>query len=321
MILSIVIPVYNVEEYIEKCLVSCSNQDIPKSDYELIVVNDGSPDKSFDICERLLPSIENMTIVSQENKGLSGARNAGLKQAKGDYVWFVDSDDWLENNCLGDITTTIKEQKSDIFWIGHDVVANEKVIDSFVPKTIDSPISGEDFFVNHLNELFYIWKFIYKREFLLRNDLTFYEGILYEDLEFTPRALNVAKSCYTLPVVYYHYLMRDGSIINNFKTRNLENRFFIFDRLINYMKSNKVSDAFYQACYMAIISSAISTLRTSARSNLKLTASVKNIITNFDVTSFINSSNKVTLSLIKLSPDFYVLIFKNLYKALNFMRK
>lgn len=321
MIVSIVIPVYNVEKYIEKCLLSCANQNISKRDYELIVVNDGSPDNSLEICERLLPAIENMTIISQENKGLSGARNTGLKHAKGDYVWFVDSDDWLENNCLGDITSIIKEQNSDIFWLGHDVVTDEKVIDSFVPKAIDSPISGEDFFVNHLDDLFYIWKFIYKREFLLNNNLTFYEGILYEDLEFTPRALNVAKSCFTLPAIYYHYLMRDGSIINNFKTRNLENRFFIFDRLIEYMNSNKVSEAFYEVCYKAIIASAISTLRTSARSNLKLTTSVKRVIAELDVVPFLNPSDKRTLSLIKLSPDFYVLIFKSFYKVLNFVRK
>ena len=228
MILSIVIPVYNVEEYIEKCLLSCSNQNISKSNYELIIVNDGSPDKSLEICERLVSSIENMTIISQENKGLSGARNTGLKHAKGDYVWFVDSDDWLENNCLEDIIDTIKKQQSDIFWMGHDVVADEKVIASFVPNQLENPISGEAFFVNQLNELFYIWKFIYKREFLLKNELTFYEGILYEDLEFTPRALHLAKSCCTIPKIYYHYLMRDGSIINNFKNKNLESRFFYF---------------------------------------------------------------------------------------------
>ncbi|MDC9723357.1 MAG: glycosyltransferase family 2 protein [Urechidicola sp.] len=166
MILSIVIPVYNVEEYIEKCLVSCSNQDISKNDYELIVVNDGSPDKSLEICERLLPSIENMTIVSQENRDLSGARNTGLKYAKGNYVWFVDSDDWLEENCLDEIISRIKEHQSDFFWLGHDVVSNDKVIDTFIPNKLVHPISGEDFFINHLNDLFYIWKFIYKRELL-----------------------------------------------------------------------------------------------------------------------------------------------------------
>ena len=321
MILSIVIPVYKVEEYIEKCLVSCSNQDISKNDYELIVVNDGSPDKSLEICERLLPSIENMAIVSQKNKGLSGARNTGLKHAKGNYVWFVDSDDWLEGNCLGEIISRIKEQQSDIFWLGHDVVSNDKVIDAFTPSKLEHSISGEDFFINHLNDLFYIWKFIYKREFLINNDLTFYEGILYEDLEFTPRALYVATSCFTFPDVYYHYLMRDGSIINNFKIKNLENRFFIFDRLINFMQREGVSKEFYQKCFKSIISSVLSTLRTSARSNLKLTNNVKDIIIKIKIKQFLNLSSKLHLFLIKFNPDLYVYFFNKMYKVYNKLKR
>ncbi len=321
MILSIVIPVYNVEDYIEKCLISCSSQDIPKSDYELIVVNDGSPDKCLEICERLLPSIENMTIVSQENKGLSGARNTGLKHAKGNYIWFVDSDDWVENNCLGGIISSIKVNQSDVFWLGHDVVSNDKVIDAFVPNKLEQSISGEEFFINHLEGLFYIWKFIYKREFLLNNNLTFYEGILYEDLEFTPRALNVAKSCFTLPTIYYHYLMRDGSIINNFKVKNLENRFFIFDRLINFMEIGEVSKGFSQKCFRLIISSAISTLRTSARSNLKLTNNVKEIIVRIKIKQFLSLSSKMHLILIKFNPDLYVYFFNKMYKVYNKLKK
>ncbi len=321
MILSIVIPVYNVEKYIEKCLLSCANQNISKEVYEIIVVNDGSPDNSVEICKNLLSTIENMTIVSQENRGLSGARNTGLKHASGDYVWFVDSDDWIKENSLQQIVSELKTQQSDIFWLGHDVVADGEVIDSFIPKQIETPIFGQDFFVNHLNNLFYIWKFIYKREFLLKNNLTFYEGILYEDLEFTPRALYLAKSCYTMPSIYYHYLMRDGSIINNFKTKNLESRFFIFDRLVTYMKENTVSEPFYKVCYQSIISSVISTLRTSARSNLKLTKTVKETIKNLEVKPFLKKKDIQTLKLIKLNPDLYVFAFKSLYKGYRLLKK
>ena len=321
MRLSIVIPVYNVEKYIKKCLLSCAHQNIPTDDYELIVVNDGSPDNSLQICKDILPAIKNMTIISQENKGLSGARNTGLKQASGDYIWFVDSDDWIEENCLKDIISTINKQQSDIFWLGHDVVSEGNVIDEFIPKKTVKPISGEDFYVDYLNELFYIWKFIYKREFLLKNKLAFYEGILYEDLEFTPRALHLAESCVTIPHIFYHYLMRDGSIINNFKIRNLENRFFILDRLVSYIEENNVSKIFYEGCYTSIIASAISTLRTSARSNLKLTKQVTVVLRKLDVQPFLNSDLQRTLRLIKLSPNLYVFVFRNLYKALHFVRK
>lgn len=94
--LSIIIPVYNVELYIEKCLQSCLSQDIPYDEYEIIVVNDGSPDGSLAIAESIAKTTTNMTIISQKNGGLSAARNTGMSVAKGEYIWFVDSDDWIE---------------------------------------------------------------------------------------------------------------------------------------------------------------------------------------------------------------------------------
>ena len=103
MKISLIVPVYNVEKYIEKCLLSCLKQDIPQSDYEIIVVNDGSPDSSLAIAERIAAAATNIIIVSQKNGGLSAARNTGLKIAKGDYIWFIDSDDTIKENCLKSI--------------------------------------------------------------------------------------------------------------------------------------------------------------------------------------------------------------------------
>ena len=105
MDLSIIIPVYNVEKYIEKCLLSCIKQDISYEDYEIVVVNDGSPDNSITIVERIAKDYSNIRIINQENQGLSGARNTGMKHAKGNYIWFVDSDDYIEENCLGRIVS------------------------------------------------------------------------------------------------------------------------------------------------------------------------------------------------------------------------
>ena len=98
MKISLIIPVYNVEQYLEKCLLSCLDQDLPQSDYEIIVVNDGSPDGSLAIAERIAATATNITVVSQENGGLSAARNTGLEIAKGKYVWFIDSDDTIKKN-------------------------------------------------------------------------------------------------------------------------------------------------------------------------------------------------------------------------------
>lgn len=95
MKLSIIIPVYNVERYLRQCLESCLSQDVPKSQYEVIIVNDGSPDNSQAIIDEYSSKYDNVRVLKKKNGGLSSARNAGLNIASGDYIWFVDSDDWV----------------------------------------------------------------------------------------------------------------------------------------------------------------------------------------------------------------------------------
>lgn len=108
MKLSIIIPVYNVELYVEKCLCSCAEQNLSPDEYEIIVINDGTKDNSLEIVEKVAKDYTNIFIYSQENKGLSATRNKGLSLAKGEYEWFVDSDDWIEKNCLKDIVSNIE---------------------------------------------------------------------------------------------------------------------------------------------------------------------------------------------------------------------
>ena len=98
---------YNVEKFLAKCILSCENQNISKKEYEIICVNDGSLDSSAIIAEEIAKQYNNIIIINQENQGLSVARNTGLSNAKGDYVWFVDSDDWIEENCLRRIVSKL----------------------------------------------------------------------------------------------------------------------------------------------------------------------------------------------------------------------
>ena len=98
--ISVVLPVYNVEEYLERCIDSIINQGIKETDYEIILVNDGSTDGSFDICRKYEKSLSCIRCYSQKNQGLSVARNTGISHAQGQYIMFVDSDDYIEKNCL-----------------------------------------------------------------------------------------------------------------------------------------------------------------------------------------------------------------------------
>lgn len=312
-ILSFVIPVYNVAAYIEKCVHSCFDQNVDKKLYEIILVNDGSTDNSLELCEKLKTQYPDLKIISQENKGLSGARNTGLGCAKGEYIWFVDSDDWITENCLGNIINQIKKYHTDIFWLGHDLVPHGKVYHKFIPDKIDVPISGEDFFANQLKGLFYIWKFIYKRDFLRKNKLEFYEGILYEDLEFTPRALYLAKTCYTIPKVYYHYLMREGSIVNNIKIKNIEDRFLILSELSNIINDKSISMSFKITLKRYILDILNGTFNLATKNNIKIPESGFQIIDRIKNENFYNSKLTLKIRVMIVFPNLYYLVLQNYF--------
>lgn len=313
-IVTIVIPVYNVSNYVEKCIRSCYNQNVPICDFEVIIVNDGSTDDSLKICEKLKNEYSNLKIISQKNKGLSGARNTGLKHANGKYIWFVDSDDWIEQECLDFIFEQLKWYDVDLFWMGHDVIYKGVSNRKYIPNTIDNPITGEELFVKHLNNMFYIWKFIYKKEFLINNRLEFYEGILYEDLEFTPRALLVAKSCLTMPQSFYNYLMRSGSIVNNITVRNIEHRFFILKRLNQLRTTSKViSEDYKKKLNDIIIETFVGTVKMCARNKIFPPVSAIKLLEDIEVIKINSSKSNLHFSLIKLNLFAYYRAYKYIY--------
>ncbi|MFI1773825.1 glycosyltransferase [Thalassobellus citreus] len=312
-ILSIVVPVYNVAAYLEKCVHSCFDQNVNKKLYEIILVNDGSTDNSLELCKKLKLQYPDISIVSQENKGLSGARNTGLKHSKGDYIWFVDSDDWISSNCLINIFKKLNS-KLDIIWLGHDVWYLGKSTKNYIPQQISHAITGEDFFINHLENQFYIWKFIYNRNFLLANNLTFFEGILYEDLEFTPRALVHAKKCITISEICYHYLVREGSIANNIKEKNIEHRFIILNKLTNLIDDKNISKPYKNAISKVILHTLSGTVNMAARASIKIPESGFKIINRIKEDNIFNSNLSLTTKLIKRIPKIYYNAFRGIYK-------
>lgn len=212
MKLSIIIPMYKVERYIKKCLLSCLNQDIPVDDYEIIVVNDGSPDDSLAIADHVASTTMNITLISQDNGGLSVARNKGLSLAKGEYVWFVDSDDWIEDNCLGGILKCLDDTTPDFLQLQYRLSYDDDSLNKNCYCRINGVIDGIQQIANGgvpIPAQFVV----YRREFLEKNRLTFYPGIYHEDCEFKPRALFLAERCTSYDKVVYNYYQRtSGSI-------------------------------------------------------------------------------------------------------------
>lgn len=195
---------YNVELYIEKCLRSCLNQNILSNEYEIIVVNDGSPDNSLTIAEGIAKDFDNIHIISQLNGGLSAARNNGLSLAKGDYIWFIDSDDWIEENCLFELLSLCNGV--DVVAISYNTVKND-IKQGYTTK---NAMYGKELLLKgaFIPAPFYIMR----REFLIRNKLSFFQGIYHEDLEFSPRMLYLADKIATTEQCVYNYLQRENSI-------------------------------------------------------------------------------------------------------------
>ena len=203
MILSIIVPMYKVEAFVEKCLLSCESQEIDEKEFEIIVVNDGSPDKSLEVAEAVACQFNNIKIFSQENGGLSAARNTGIDKAAGDYLFFVDSDDWIATNSLKKICNTLAEKKPDVLAICAANVFGEKICRRFSFEGLTETTGPES--LRHIVSRCAPF-LIVKRRHLMDNNIRFYPGIFHEDSEYTPRMLYSAnRVVYINDVIYYVY--------------------------------------------------------------------------------------------------------------------
>lgn len=218
MKLSFIIPVYKVESYLRKCVDSLLMQDY--DDYEIILVDDGSPDGCPQICDeyasRLSPLAPRLRVIHQPNAGLSAARNSGIAIAQGEYICFVDSDDYWEPNVLGTLMAQIERDNLDVLRFNYQNINESGNI--FHPFKSEKPFSdyssdvvdGEVFLNERLGYACYAWAFILRKDLL--NGCLFKPGIYFEDTDWTPRMLLKAKRVASTDKIVYNYLWREGSI-------------------------------------------------------------------------------------------------------------
>ncbi len=250
MTFSIIVPVYNVEAYLEQCLVSLRSQNY--ADFEIICVNDGSTDRSREILSEWETRFPQMRVIDRENGGLSAARNTGLEVAQGDYIVFVDSDDWVEPTML----SRLAEEAS-----GEDMVCfscRRTDIGTYDTLPIEQS-DGWNYYNHHALEhrevpFVCVWQRCYRREFLIDNVLRFREGILHEDNEFTPRVCLKAKKVKVIPDILYNYRVRPGSIMTTRGLHSKESLIQIGNELtIIFAKENNIDKTtvyrFLTQCY------------------------------------------------------------------------
>jgi glycosyltransferase involved in cell wall biosynthesis len=216
--LSIVVPVYNVEKYVAECLESLLQLD----DAEIIVVNDGSSDSSLEVIVGIKQRNKNIKVITQENAGLSAARNAGLMACTGDYVYFVDSDDIVNTLGVGEAYSYAKQKSLDITQ-GHievfkDGVFNDRhLFRDARYRENEEILNGAKYFKKYVRSGEFpipVFSNIYKRSYLLKHDLFFLKGVIHEDVEWVPRVFSMAGDVAFLNKTICYYRIREGSITN-----------------------------------------------------------------------------------------------------------
>ncbi len=240
MKVSVIVPVYNVEEYIEKCLESLVNQTL--KDIEIIIVDDGSPDNSYKIISKYLKKYKNILYLKKENGGLSSARNYGLKYAKSDYIFFLDSDDFLKPNSLELLYNKAIEKKFDLTVSKTNFIFPEKeqIVDAGINHDL---LTKEDIKKNMIYLFPAACGKLYKRSVI--KNLKFKEGIWFEDVEFNFRLYPLLNTIAYLDQDTVQYIQRENAITKTFNKR-LFNYIDNFNGLVEYYKKNNYYFKYYE---------------------------------------------------------------------------
>lgn len=243
---SIILPVYNKEEFVAQAIESVLNQEY--KNLELIVINDGSTDNSLYICEGYKHQDARVTIINQENSGLSKSRNVGIEKSNGKYIIFLDADDYLEKNCLSTFIN-YEEEIEDIFICSFKRIfpnGNSRIFNRF--KNLYPKVNGSGQLI--LKEMYEtniyessVWTNIYGREFINKNNLFFTNGLIHEDEEWLIKALLIAKRVKVLDMILYN--TRAGvqnSIINSINYKKNISKILISDNILKFISNVKFED-------------------------------------------------------------------------------
>lgn len=253
MKLSIIIPVYNVEKYIGRCLDSVFSQREVNigDDVEIIIVNDGTPDNSISIVEGFAARHKNLRIINQENQGLSAARNTGLAAANGDYVWFVDSDDWLLPNAFNYVLSEIQANPDIDVFATILMQQREETGKSFIEYSPKMDVTTGKEYMFAENRLGASQRYILRRKFLIDNDIWFMRGVYHEDGEFGRKMMYQAKTLIMLSQPVYCYLLRaEGSITSTRKPKMNTDMLLIYDECARFAKEKVAKEDYWR--FMAL---------------------------------------------------------------------
>ena len=307
--ISVIIPVYNMEKYLNRCINSVINQTY--KNLEIILVNDGSTDNSADICNYFLNKDSRIKVINKKNGGLSDARNAGIAIASGEYISFLDSDDWIDLDYYEVLYKSIVENNADIAIIGFLWVKENKFYKPpfylenriLTSKEAIKELAKDEFLTSHA------WNKLFKREFF--NDIKFPYGRTYEDVFIMHKIFSQAKKILIISDFKYYYYMHNDSIIHTPKAKNLIDKFFAFKSRYNDLR-DEYTDIEYnmiKSIYNVVIEILyVHPLNSDAKNKYKSEIKeIKKFISNKSIMNKLGIKGK----LLNISPKLFGIIRNN----------
>jgi len=261
---SIIIPVYNVDKYLETCLKSVINQTL--KEIEIICVNDGSTDNSLDILQKFQINDNRIIIINQENSGQGIARNKALKIAKGEYIGFVDPDDWIKPTMFETLYNTAKEFKSDLVeesYIIHNEIRNyEKYVKNKVKLPVRKSFNHNDVKNYLFSPKLAVWNKLYKAELINKNKIEFMDLYRSEDIIFTVKSRFFANNIVYIDNADYFYRIKKIDISSSDKDVDLD--FFIIS-----FKKELIESGMYESLKKEFTEWVINLLLDSYKTRIK----------------------------------------------------
>lgn len=255
---SVIIPVYNVERYLARCIDSCINQTY--NNVEIICVNDGSTDGSLNILEHYKILDSRIQIINKENGGLSSARNAGVAASVGDYILFVDSDDFISCDAVEHLVRNAERNSSDVvifdYFYAHVDRSMRKILT--IIEWNDKRYENKSFNLSNVDKSAYLlipvaaWCKFYRTEYLKENNITFFEGVIFEDVDYNAKVLSKAERItYVNEPLYHYYVGRSDQIM----AKNDESLFDVISVYLSAEKTLKQSKSFekYKASFYLLV--------------------------------------------------------------------
>lgn len=240
-IISLIIPVYNVEKYLRKAFESVQSQTF--KDFEVIIINDGSTDNSLKIILEFCKKNKNFVLINQENSGPAAARNTALKVSKGEYIAFMDSDDYLEPNFLECLYEAAKKNEADMVCCNFNIYYPEKDIKVFMPihsyPGVYSKTKALKKLILDIGTHYFVWNKLTKRELFFKNNISF-DDMYFEDISISPKLFYYSKKIVFLNKVLYNYSSRESSILHSINVTKINDFIKSLGVIRNFFETENV---------------------------------------------------------------------------------